>query len=119
MQDLYDPEAYFDRLEDLYLKEKIPFGAGVRKYWRRHPWSWLKMQTKNLLGALGLFVRMMRNIPEAELRRVYRKRLWRLIKARRDPNVVMVYVFKCLMHYHQWTLSRQLAAADGRIVNSF
>jgi radical SAM superfamily enzyme YgiQ (UPF0313 family) len=119
MQDLYEPEAYFERLEDLYLKERIPYGTGVRRYWRRHPWSWLKMQTSNLVGAVVLFLRLMRNIPEASLRREYRRRLWRVLKSRPDPNVLILYVIKCMMHYHQYTLARRLAAADGRLVNSF
>jgi radical SAM superfamily enzyme YgiQ (UPF0313 family) len=119
MRDLYEPEAYFGRLEDLYLKERIPFGAGVARYWRRYPWSWLTMQAKNLVGAVVLFTRLMRNIPDPELRREYRKRLWRLIKSRPDPNVAVLYLFKCIMHYHQYTLARQMAAQDGRVVNSF
>ncbi len=119
MRDLYEPEAYFARLEELYLKERMPYGAGVRRYWRRHPWSWLTMQTKNLVSAVVLFVRLMRNIPEGDLRREYRKRLWRLLKSRPDANVLVLYLFKCLMHYHQYTLARQLAAEDGRLVNTF
>jgi len=97
----------------------MPYGAGVRRYWRRHPWSWLTMQTKNLVSAVVLFVRLMRNIPEGDLRREYRKRLWRLLKSRPDANVLVLYLFKCLMHYHQYTLARQLAAEDGRLVNTF
>jgi hypothetical protein len=100
------------------LKEKIPFGAGVRKYRRRHPWSWLKKQTLNLAGAVVLFGRLMPNVPEAELRRESRRRLWRLLKARRDPNLLVLYVIKCLMHYHQYTLVRQLASPAGRLVNT-
>ncbi|HEX5270634.1 MAG TPA: DUF4070 domain-containing protein, partial [Gemmataceae bacterium] len=119
MRDLYEPEAYFGRLEDLYIKERIPFGAGVRRYWRRHPWSWLTMQAKNLATAVVLFARLMRSVPEAHLRREYRKRMWRLVKARPDPNVASVYVIKCMMHYHQYTLARQMAADGGRVVNSF
>jgi radical SAM superfamily enzyme YgiQ (UPF0313 family) len=119
MRELYEPEAYFDRLEALYLKERMPYASGVSRYWRRYPWSWLTMQTKNLISAVVLFYRLMRNVPEAELRREYRKRLWRLIKARPDPNVTVLYLFKCLMHYHQYTLARQLAAEDGRLVNTF
>jgi hypothetical protein len=61
------------------MSERMPFGAGVARYWRRHPWSWLTMQAKNLFGALVLFARLMRNIPKSELRREYRNRLWRLI----------------------------------------
>jgi radical SAM superfamily enzyme YgiQ (UPF0313 family) len=119
MRDLYEPEAYFDRIDELYLKEKMTFGSGVRKHWQRHPWTKLRMKTKTWLVSLGLFVRLMRNIPEAELRRVYRQRVWRIIKARRDPDILMLYLFKCIMHYHQWTLARQMAAAEGPLVNSF
>jgi radical SAM superfamily enzyme YgiQ (UPF0313 family) len=119
MQDLYAPAAFFERLEDLYLKERIPYGAGVARYWRRHPWTWLKTQTKNLIATVVLFMRLMRNIPEAPLRREYRNRLWRCVKSRPDPNVLMLYVIKCAMHYHQYTLARQMAAANGRVVNSF
>jgi radical SAM superfamily enzyme YgiQ (UPF0313 family) len=119
MCDLYEPEAYFGRLEDLYIKERIPFGAGVARFWRRHRWSWLTMQAKNLVGAVVLFTRLMRNIPEVDLCREYRQRLWRLVKARPDPNIAILYVLKCLMHYHQYTLARQMAVQDGRVINSF
>jgi len=119
MQDLYEPEAYFGRLEDLYLKERMPYGQGVARYWRRHPWSWLKMQSKNLATSVVLFARLMRNVPEASLRREYRKRLWRLVKARPDPNLISLYLIKCVMHYHQYTLARKMAAQEGRFVNTF
>jgi radical SAM superfamily enzyme YgiQ (UPF0313 family) len=119
MQDLYEPEAYFGRLEDLYLQGGQAFGQGVARYWRRHPWSWLKMQAQNLVGSVVLFSRLMRWVPEASLRREYRRRVWRLLRARRDPNLLLLYLIKCAMHYHQYTMTRQMAAGDRRIVNSF
>ena len=106
MLDLYEPEAYFERLEDLYLKERMPFGAAVVRYARRRPWTWLRIQGKNLAIATVLFARLMRNVPEAALRREYRKRLWRLLKSRPDLNLVILYLFKCVMHYHQYTLAQ-------------
>jgi radical SAM superfamily enzyme YgiQ (UPF0313 family) len=118
MRDLYDPEAYFGRLEDLYIKGRLDFGRGLRKYWRRHPWAWLKMQSSNAVMAAVLFGRLMRNIPEVHLRREYRRRVWRLLKARPDPNLLVLYLIKCVMHYHQYTLARQLAAGTCRMVNS-
>jgi radical SAM superfamily enzyme YgiQ (UPF0313 family) len=119
MQTLYEPEAYFERLEDLYLKEKMPFCQGIVKYWRRHPWAWLTTQTKNLVGSIVLFTRLMRNIPEAALRKEYRKRVWRLLKQRPDPNLLLLYLVKCGMHYHQYTMARQMATGSSRVVNSF
>jgi hypothetical protein len=92
------------------------FGRGVRKYWRRHPWSWLKMQTLNLVSAVVLFCRLMRDVPDASLRREYRRRIWRLLKAR--PDLFMLYTIKCALHYHQYTLSRQMTQR-GKLVNTF
>src|SRR5436309_11262587 len=37
MADVYEPEIFFDRLEDLYLREKMPYNQAVVRYWKRHP----------------------------------------------------------------------------------
>jgi radical SAM superfamily enzyme YgiQ (UPF0313 family) len=117
MKDVYDPKAYFDRLDDLLINEKLELNRGVLRYWRRHPWSWLKGQTRNIVSALVLYRRLMKGIPDVWLRREYRRRLWRLLKARRDPWLLVFYLFKIAMHYHQYTLSRQMASGKV-LVNS-
>jgi radical SAM superfamily enzyme YgiQ (UPF0313 family) len=119
LNDVYEPEAYFERLEELYLKHKMPFSQGIVKYWRRHPWSWLKMQTRNLVGSVLLYRWLMQGVPEASLRKEYRKRIWRLVKARPDPNLVILYIIKCAMHYHAHTMARQMALGGSRVYNSF
>jgi hypothetical protein len=119
MEELYEPEAYFGRLEELFLKERLAFGRGMVRYWHVHPWTWLKALARNLATSAVLFTRLMQNVPEASLRKEYRKRLWRLVRARPDTNVWVVYLIKCMMHYHQYTLARQMAAGDSRVVNSF
>jgi hypothetical protein len=91
----------------------------VQRYWRRQPWSWLKMQTVNLVSAAVLFARLMQGVPEASLRREYRRRVWRLLRARPDPNLLVLYLLKCAMHYHQHTLAQQMAAEGSQVVNSF
>ncbi|HYV38558.1 MAG TPA: radical SAM protein [Gemmataceae bacterium] len=119
MEAVYQPEAYFGRLEDLYLKQRMPFCQGVVKYWKKHPWSWLKMQTKNVAASAVLFTRLMRCVPDPVLRKEYRKRLWRLLKARPDPNLLTLYLIKCGLHYHQYTMARDMATGAGRFVNTF
>src|SRR5207237_7195788 len=37
MNDLYAPEAYFERLEDLYLKARMPLSRPMARYWRTPP----------------------------------------------------------------------------------
>jgi radical SAM superfamily enzyme YgiQ (UPF0313 family) len=118
MEDLYEPTAYFERLEDLYLRGKLAFGRGVQKYWRRHPWAWLKTQAQNLATAVVLYRRLVQGIPEADLRREYRHRMWRLIRRRPDPSLAVLYLFKCALHYHQYTMARQMASGASRVHNS-
>ena len=119
MRDLYDPEAYFERLEELYLKKRIPFSRGIVKYWRRHPWHWLRSQTKNAVTAAVLYWRLMHGVPEARLRREYRRRMRRILLARPDPNLLIYYLFKCFLHYHQYTMAQQMALGSSKVYNSF
>ena len=37
MTELYEPEAYFERLEDLYLEDGIDIGRGRSRYWKTPP----------------------------------------------------------------------------------
>jgi radical SAM superfamily enzyme YgiQ (UPF0313 family) len=119
MRDLYEPGAYFDRLEDLVLKGKLAWGEGVARYWHRHPWAWLKGQGLNLATAIVLYGRLMRGVPEASLRREYRTRFWRLMSRRPDPNLAVLFLLKCAMHYHQHTMARQMVAGQTPVYNSF
>ncbi len=75
MQDLYDPEFYFERLENLFLTRRFDFARTRNAYWRRHPWRKLKSQSVDALRATVLFLRLMKNVPDPELRRIYRRRM--------------------------------------------
>jgi hypothetical protein len=65
------------------------------------------------------FWRLMQWVPEVKLRREYRRRIGRLLRARRDPTVFPVYLLKCALHYHQHTMAKQMALGDSPIYNSF
>jgi radical SAM superfamily enzyme YgiQ (UPF0313 family) len=117
--ELYDPEAYFERFEDLYLRGRFHFGLARKAYWRRHRWNWLKAQSKFLLRSVGIYIELMRSVPEVRLRRAYRHYLMRLLRQRRDPEVLFVFMVKCAMHYHHYTMARDMAAQPLEIVNSF
>jgi radical SAM superfamily enzyme YgiQ (UPF0313 family) len=119
LRDLYEPDAYFGRLEALFLEERIQHGRGRSRYWKRHPLNRLKMESLWLVQALGLFARLMQGVPEADLRKEYRKRLWRLLQVRRDPGTVLIYVIEMAIHYHAHTMARQMSSGGIRIVNSF
>jgi radical SAM superfamily enzyme YgiQ (UPF0313 family) len=119
MNRLYDPEDYFARVDGLFLRDRIRYGHGLRRYWRGRPWGRLKGNAKDALAAVGLLARLMWHVPEARLRRVYRRQFARAWARRRDPNVLLVYALKCVMHYHHYTLARQMAAGTGPVPNTF
>ena len=115
---LYESEAYWERTEALYLKTNFSIAPARARYWRKHPWQRIKTGAKFFAQAIGLFVRLMNGVPEASIRREYRKRLWRYLKVRQDP-VVLGYVFHMAMHYHAHTLASQMVSKETAIMNSF
>jgi hypothetical protein len=119
LKDLYEPEAFFGRVDDLYLTHKTPFFAGMHDYYRRYPWRRLGDIVKNLSRAVGLFTRLMRRVPDAALRREYRRRLACLLRERPDPHLIFLHTVKCAMHYHHCTKARQMAVGHSALVNSF
>jgi radical SAM superfamily enzyme YgiQ (UPF0313 family) len=119
MDALYDPEAYFRRLEDLYLDGKLDPDSGIRPYWRRHPGAALRTKLLNVVTGGLLLGRLLWRLPDARLRREYLRRLGRLLRRRPRPSLLLAFAFKCVMHYHQHTMARQMASGQGPIRNTF
>jgi hypothetical protein len=69
---------------------------------------WFTCNAQLLADAAGIFVMLMRGVPDAELRREYRRRLMRLIRHRREPQIIQTYAVKCAMHYHAHRMVQEL-----------
>jgi hypothetical protein len=119
MDQLYEPQAYFERMEDLYVRARLDPDRGIRKYWRRHPLGQLKAQLFCLASGGVLLWRLLRGIPEAELGREYLRRLWRLGQRRPSPSLMLAFAVKCAMHYHQHTMAKNMARGHSAVYNSF
>jgi radical SAM superfamily enzyme YgiQ (UPF0313 family) len=119
MRDLYEPHAYFERLDRLFIDEHFEFAHSQTAYWRAHPWTRLRAQTTNLVRSAYIAWQLLCNLPDRALRAEYRRRIVGLLKARRDPAVLFVYLVKCAMHYHHYTMARQMNDLESPVVNSF
>jgi hypothetical protein len=119
MREVYEPDAYFEKLEELYLRDNFQVGAGRARFWSDHLWTRIKGQARHLAMSAYLFWQLMRGVPDINLRRQYRRRIWRLLRARQDPVVLFVYLIKCAAHYHHYTMAMQMAQRQIRVVNSF
>ena len=119
MNELYECAPYFERLEALYIEGNIRIGEGRARWWRKHPWARFKSESLWLVQALGLFARMMRDVPEASLRREYRRRLWRFLKHTRTPAALLFYVIHMAQHYHAYTMAKQMSSGRSHVYNSW
>jgi radical SAM superfamily enzyme YgiQ (UPF0313 family) len=117
--ELYDPSAYFARLDDLFLRGHFRFSQTRETYWRGHPWSWLKGKTIHLVRSILIYAQLMRGVSDKSLRREYSRRVMRLLRARRDPVVLFVYLIKCAIHYHLHKMVSDLVRRENGVHNTF
>ena len=118
-QSLHDPDAYFDRLERLFLTGGFQFGQPRADYLKRHPLRRLRCALADSLRSLAVFTRLQFTVRDQALRRVYRQRFWRMLWARPEPNVWMVYAIKCIIHYHHHRLASEMTPESPHLVNTF
>jgi Domain of unknown function (DUF4070) len=67
-----------------------------------------KLNARLLAEGAAIFMLLMRGVPDAALRREYRRRLMRLVRHRREPQIIQTYAVKCAMHYHAHRMVQQL-----------
>jgi radical SAM superfamily enzyme YgiQ (UPF0313 family) len=115
----YDPDMYFKRTEALFLRPNFDVGSMRSTYWRKHPFRKLKLEGRRLAQTIGLYFRLLRAIPEKHLRQEYKKRFWRFLKVRRRPGLALFYLFHIAMHYHAYSMSRNMTSKRTVIFNSY
>jgi radical SAM superfamily enzyme YgiQ (UPF0313 family) len=119
MEEVYDTDAYFERLAGSLGNGTTRFAPARARYWRRHPLRRVKAQAANLARAAVLFARLMTQVTDAPLRRRYRREVLRELRSHRDAGRLFGFVTRCAMHYHHLTLARRMASCDSPVVNSF
>jgi radical SAM superfamily enzyme YgiQ (UPF0313 family) len=110
---LYEPKAFLDRLDALYLREKIPYCPTRVLFRRKHPLEQIKAGLWDSARIAYLFTRLMWVVKDPALRREYRMRVRRIAAARRDPGLVIYYLIKCAIHYHLLSMAQALATQGG------
>jgi len=117
MKDLYEPESYFDRLDELVLGENLKLGnRNLKEYWKRHRWVQFKTNARDWAVCAGLYLRLMWSVPDASLRKLYKRRIRNLLAHRWDASILIYYLIKCAMHYHAYKMVQQF---DEVVVSSF
>jgi hypothetical protein len=117
MHALYEAPAYFERVEALEFGGYLGQGKlGSDEYGKRHPWVHVKHEVTQALVAVVFTCRLFMHVKEKGLRREYRQRLWRAVKAGGPPSFLSGYLYTCAMHYHYYKLAKGLR--EGRLVST-
>jgi hypothetical protein len=115
-REAYEADAYFQRIDALFMEGGFKFAAHQLPYWRQHKWAWAKSYAENYLMFAVLARRLMR-VKDDGLRVKYRSQLLRAWRTRPyEPQLLFTYAVKTAMHYHYASITDALAAAgDGSL----
>jgi radical SAM superfamily enzyme YgiQ (UPF0313 family) len=119
MRELYEPEAYFRRVNEFIAGAGYDVAPARGRYWRAHRWQGLKGKVREAARAAFVFVQLMRIVPDARLRKAYRQELASVL--RRRPGVALVFgcLLKCVMHFHHHTMARDMDEGRTAVVNPY
>jgi radical SAM superfamily enzyme YgiQ (UPF0313 family) len=116
MRSLYAPDAYFKRIDALFLDSGFKFAVHQLPYWRTHRWAWMKRLAGNYVKFLVLSARLLRRTEDEGLRARYRAQLKRIVRTRlSEPHILFIYAIKIAMHYHYASIVAALGRADDKI----
>jgi radical SAM superfamily enzyme YgiQ (UPF0313 family) len=117
MKRAYSADAYFQRLDALFIDEGFNIVLYGLPYWRRHRLAWATRLLGGYVKFFVISVRLLRHVDDAALNSRYRKQLLRALRGLwLKPHMLFVYAMKTAMHYHYAAMTRTLAESedDGR-----
>lgn len=122
LTEVHDVNAFFDRLDELFIKEGMNLGnrqTEYNSYWKKHPLQWLKSQAYDQTAAQFAYYRLMKSVPDPKLREIYRARINNLFHHRKEGGVRFYYVLKAMIHWHVHRMVTSFTSGERKLVNSF
>ena len=119
MAELYEPEAFFDRVDGFYLDGHAVLDRGWQAFASERPWLRRLRHGRFWLEAFALFALVMVQVRDPVLRAEYAHRFRNVVHARRSPLIARAYALKCAVHYHLYRFSRTLQQRDRPVINTF
>ena len=116
LRDLYHPDAYFARIDALFLDRGLKESAARQAHLRGRPWRRFAMQLEALLQTIVIFIRLETVLTEKDLRRRYRRAMLNALRRRPSPFVLQAYALKSVFHYHY---HRLIGSMGEGLVNIF
>lgn len=119
LNEIFEPEAYFDRLDDLYIHRRFYDSAEAVRVPNIPRWMQVKYLLISLCFTIGLLARLLIGVDDWRLRRFYLKRLLGFIRSRPYPMRFLDYVMESVCHYHFHRFARGMTRGRKDIVNTY
>jgi radical SAM superfamily enzyme YgiQ (UPF0313 family) len=113
MRKAYTLDAYFGRIDALFIGDGFRFAPQQHDYWRRHRLARVRRGAGDYVKFLAVALRLLISVKDPALRSRYRQQLWRILRARgAEPHILLIYAIKIAMHYHYAAITTALSEAD-------
>jgi radical SAM superfamily enzyme YgiQ (UPF0313 family) len=119
MADLYEPKAFFDRVDDLWLRGPLVAQPGWRRFAAARLGARLRKQTRDWIEAGVAACRIMLRVGDRRLRKIYFRRFLAALRTRPDGVFLRLYTIRCAMHFHFHALAGKLQTQSGRLINTY
>lgn len=116
--DIFEPDAYFDRLDDLYIRRRFYDHAESVRVPNIPRWLRLKYLLISLSVTGLLLAKLLLHARDWRLRRHYLRRLAGFARSRPYPMRFFDYVMESVCHYHFYRFSQDMAKGRTGIVNT-
>ena len=119
LDEAFTPEAYFDRLDDLYRQRRFYDHAESVRVPNIPKWLQIKYLVVSWFFTAFMLAKLLVHIDDWNLRGFYVKRLLRFIAARPYPMRIFDYVMESACHYHFHRFARDMVRRRTGIINTF
>jgi radical SAM superfamily enzyme YgiQ (UPF0313 family) len=108
-RECYSADAYFKRLDALFIDQDFKFTLHHLPYWKNHRWAWAKRSFLNYCRFAVVAARLLRLVSDEPLRLRYKRQLARILRARwREPHILFTYALKVATHFHYAAIAQAL-----------
>lgn len=118
LEEAYEPEAFFSRLDDLYVKRRFYDYAEKIRVPSIPRWLRIKYLAMSLLFTSWLFMKLFRYAREDGLRWRYLHQLRQYARHKPYPMRYFDYVVELACHYHLYRLSKDMVRGKTGIITT-
>ncbi|NBS15844.1 MAG: DUF4070 domain-containing protein [Gammaproteobacteria bacterium] len=117
--EIYQPEAYFDRLDDLYIHRRFYDHAEATRVPNIPRWVQVKYLAISLTFTTWMLMKLLIHSGDWSLRKHYLKRLYRFAKSKPYPMRYLDYVMESVCHHHFYRFSQNMLKGETEIINTY